>query len=310
MPAGWRTKSAHVVRSAQTLRRTLTLKLTPSPDPYPFPREHASLNHLQELFRHRELIYNLVVRDLKGRYKGSAMGFLWTLLNPLGMMVVFTIVFTIMMPNNQLPHYPLFLLAGLLPWNFFSSGTMIGTNSVVANSALVKKVYFPLEVLPASSVLASLVNFLLALVVLFGVLLLFRTPITAWILMLPLVILIQTCFTLGVAMFLSTLNVFYRDTLIVLDVVMQAWFFLTPIFYPIEILPRSYQVMGITLDIRRLVYILNPMASIVAAYRDLLYWGAHTDLAFLSRTAATALLVLIIGYWFSVRYSGQFGEEL
>ena len=128
------------------------------------------------LFLYRELVRNLVVSELKGRYKGSVLGFVWTLLNPLGMMLVFTLVFGVLWPNNGIEKYPLFLLCGLLPWNFFQASVMGSTNSIVANGNLVKKVYFPREVLPTSTVLSQLVNFLLAFLVLFGVLLVFRVP--------------------------------------------------------------------------------------------------------------------------------------
>ncbi len=112
------------------------------------------------------------------------------------------------------------------------------------------------------------------------------------------------------ALILSTLNVFYRDTLMIMDVVMLAWFFLTPVFYPIEVLPRSYALLGLHLDVHRITYILNPMASLISVYRDLLYWGYRTDLDFLLRTALTALAVLVFGYWFFIRFSGRFGEEI
>ena len=265
---------------------------------------------LVRLYQFRELIYNLVQRELKARYKSSVLGFVWSLLNPLGMMVVFTIVFSVLMPNNTVAHYPIFLLCGLLAWNFFSASIMTGTNSIVANGNLVKKVYFPREVLPIATVLANLVNFLLALVVLFAALLVFRIPLSLWIWQLPFIILIQTCFTLGIVFLLSTAQVFYRDTLLVLDVVLLAWFFLTPVFYPISFLPTSYEVLGVTVDVQRLMYILNPMASLINMYRDLLYWGYRTDPDFFWRTSLTALSVLAIGYWVFVKYSGEFGEEV
>ncbi len=268
------------------------------------------IRHLGELVRARDLVYQLVVRDLKARYKNSVLGFVWSLLNPLAMMIVFTIVFTVIVPNNQVANYPIFLLAGLLPWNFFSSAVMVGTNSVVANGGLVKKVYFPREVLPLSSVLANLVNFLLALVVLFVAIVVFRIGFSSWLWMLPIVIFIQTCFTLGIVFFLSTLNVFYRDIMMVMDVVMLAWFFLTPVFYPISLLPSGYRVLGLVIDVRRWMYIVNPMASLTAAYRDLLYFGVYTNLDFFLRTAATALVVLAAGYLFFIRFSGRFGEEV
>jgi lipopolysaccharide transport system permease protein len=273
-------------------------------------RKISLMRHLRELGQYRELILNLTIRELKARYKSSALGFLWSLLNPLGMMLVFTFVFTVMWPNNQMEKYPLFLLCGLLPWNFFSAGVMASINSIVGNANLVKKAYFPREALPTSTVAANLVNFLLGLVVLFAVLFIFRARFSSWLWLLPFVILIQTCFILGIGLILSTLNVYYRDTIMIMDTVMLAWFFLTPVVYPITNLPDSYTVFGITLNVHRLVYILNPMASLIAAYRDLLYWGYRTDLDFLLRTAVTSLAILAFGYWFFVRFSGRFGEEV
>ena len=234
---------------------------------------------------------------------------MWSLLNPLGMMLVFSLVFTVMMPN-QIERFPVFFLSGLLPWNYFSGGVMTTTNSIVFNAGLVKKVYFPREILPIAAVLSTLVNFLLSLVVLFGVLIVTRAQFNTWLWLLPIIILVQTCFVLGFSFVLSTLQVFYRDTIMIMDVVMLAWFFLTPVVYSIDILPNSAQLLGVTLDVRRWMYILNPMASLIAGYRDLLYWGYRTNLDFFLRTAITSLVVLLAGYWFFLRFSGRFGEEL
>jgi ABC-type polysaccharide/polyol phosphate export permease len=183
-------------------------------------------------------------------------------------------------------------------------------NSIVANANLVKKVYFPREVLPIASVLAELINFLLAFLLLFAALIVFRAQFSPWLWTLPFVILIQTCFTIGMAFFLSTLNVFYRDTMMIMNVVMLAWFFLTPVFYAINILPGSYVLWVVSLNPQRLAYILNPIASLINIYRDLLYWGYRTDLDFFVRTTVTALIFLVAGYWFFIRYSDRFGEEL
>ncbi len=266
--------------------------------------------HLRELLRYRELMLNLTLRELKARYKGSLLGFFWSLLNPLGMMLIFTFVFTVMMPNRQLPNFPIFFLCGYLPWQFFSAGVMASTGSIVGNSNLVKKAYFPRETLPTAAVLAALVNFLLAMVILFVAILATKTRLSPYIWLLPVVVAIQTCFVLGIALILSTLNVFYRDTMIIMEVVMQAWFFLTPVFYPIEILPRSYQLLGVTIDVHRLMYVFNPMASLIASYRDLLYWGYRTNLDFLLRTGLTVLIILLVGYLFFLRYRNRLGEEL
>lgn len=264
---------------------------------------------LSTLWRYRELILNLALRELKVRYKNTVLGFFWSLLNPLGMMVVFTAVFTVFM-RSEVENFPIYALCGLLPWNFFSAAVMGSINTIVNNANLVTKVYFPREVLPIATVLANLFNFLLTLVVLFAALIVVRAPVSQWLWLLPVVILIQSAFILGLAFILSALNVFYRDTLMVMDVAMLAWFFLTPIFYPLEDLPRSYPIGGFEVDIHRTMYILNPMASIINTYRDLLYRGYRTDFDFFARTAVTAFLVLFIGYWFFCKYSSRFGEEV
>ncbi|MBE2237882.1 MAG: ABC transporter permease [Caldilineaceae bacterium] len=248
--------------------------------------------------------------SLKGRYKNSALGFVWSLLNPLGMMLVFTIVFGFLMPDVRVEKYPLFVLTGLLPWNFFSASINAGLYSVVGSSNLVKKVYFPREVLPIASVLSQLINFLLAFAVLFVALIVFQASFSPWLWTLPFVILIQTVFSTGVVLILSTLNVFYRDTAMITEVVMLAWFFLTPVVYSVALLPETIQVLGVALPLQRLVYIFNPVASLIAIYRDLLYWGYRTDVDFFIRTALTALAVFAFGYWFFLRYSERFGEEL
>ena len=268
------------------------------------------LARLRELFRYRELLRNLVVSELKARYKNSVFGFFWSLLNPLGMMLVFTLVFGLLTPNVTIEKYPLFLLCGLLPWNYFSTSVQGSLYSVVGHGNLIKKVYFPRAVLPAATVTSQLINFLLAFIVLFVALVVFQARFSPWLWLLPLVILIQTVFTLGIAMILSTLNVFYRDTAMIMDVVMLAWFFLTPVFYSTSMLPATVTLLGITFSPQRLLYIVNPMASLVNIYRDLLYWGYRTDLDFFVRTAVTAVVVFVFGFWFFHRYAERFGEEL
>jgi len=274
------------------------------------------ISRLRELYRHRELIENLVVRDLKVRYKNSVLGFVWSLLNPLLLMVVFTIVFTIMLPNLTIPKFPVFVMCALLPWNFFNTSVMSALNSIVHNGHLIKKVYFPREVLPISTVLSNFVNFILSLPVLLLLIIFFKVPITVWILYLPLIMLVQVAFTVGVSLILATVNVFYRDTGVIMEVVMQAWFFLTPVFYPVDLLPEWKTVWGVALPIRRLTYILNPMASIIASYRSVLYGftngspPAAPAFDFFSRTVVTALLCMVIGYAVFTKYSHRFGEEV
>jgi len=267
------------------------------------------IRRVKELYQYRELLRNLVVRDLKVRYRNSVLGVLWSLLNPLLMTLVFTVVFTLMIPSD-IPNYPVFFMCGFLPWTFLSSSLNGATGSIINNSNLIKKVYFPRDILPLSDVLANLVQFLVALLVLFAMVYVFQMKFTLAVLMLPLIILTQVMFVAGLALLLSTANVFYRDTQHILSVVLQAWFFLTPIFYPITVLPESAEILGFTLDIQLWVRRLNPMASLIASYRDVVYRGDFTGLDFFLRTFVTCLTVLLIGYYVFCRFSPLFGEEV
>ena len=265
---------------------------------------------IHEVWQYRELTRNLVVRDLKVRYKSSVLGVAWSWLSPLLMMIVYTLFFTVFFMRRDIHHYPVFLLCGTLPWSFFADSVVQATGSIVGNAHLIKKVYFPREVLPLSIVLSNLVNFLIALPVFFLLALISGATLSWPILLLPITILIQMAFTLGLGFFLATLNVFYRDTQHILNVIIQAWFFLTPVFYPIQTVPREANLLGIHFNAQLWLRRLNPMASVIASYRDLLYWGAPTGLDFLLRTAAEALVMLVVGYLVFLRYSPRFGEDI
>ena len=253
-----------------------------------------------ETLRYRELVRNLVARDLKVRYRNSVLGFIWCLLNPLFMMGVFTFVFSILL-RSTIPNFPVFVLVGILAWNFHTTAMMGAVDSVVKNATLVMKVYFPREVLPISVVLANGVNFLLALIALFAMIIAFRVHLSYSLIFLPLIFLVQVIFASGLALILASVTVFYRDVGIIMDTVLTAWFFLTPVFYRLEDVFPTYT---------RLVYIANPMASIISAYRDVLYYGGPPAPDFLARTLFTAVLVLVAGYAFFQHTAKRFGEEL
>lgn len=258
-----------------------------------------------ELLRYRELVANLVARDLKVRYKSSVLGFLWSLLNPILMMLVFYVVFTVLLARG-IQAFPLFILSALLPWHFFATSVTAGLKSIVAHASLVKKVYFPREVLPLSLVLANLVNFLLAVPVLIILMLLFGAPFTWNLIYFPLILIIELIFVLGITLALSAVYVFFRDTEVIVEVLLTAWFFLTPVFYRMDDLTQAWH----GLDVKRIMYILNPMASIIESFRLIFYNGATPDLYFLLRTFVTAVVVLALGYWVFLRLGKSFGEEL
>lgn len=263
-----------------------------------------------QLVAYRDLVRNLVLRDLKVRYKNSVLGFFWSLLNPLLMMIILTVVFTVMVRIANVQRFPLFILTGLLPWNFLSVSLIVSTRSIVDNAHLIKKVYFPREVLPLATVLSELVHFFLALVVLFALLPIFGVGFTPWISFLPLLMLTQSIFIVGLALFLSTLNVFFRDTQTIMGVATNAWFFLTPIIYPLSTLPRDFQLGALTVDVQRLVMALNPMASLVTCYRTVILEGEPPAFDLWYRSLIVAVVSLLVGYLVFHRYSRAFGEVL
>jgi lipopolysaccharide transport system permease protein len=256
--------------------------------------------HLAELLGYRELIRNLVARDLKVRYRNSVLGFVWCLFNPLLMMVVYTVVFTVMMRSN-IQKFPVFILVGILAWNLNNTSLTGAATSIIDNSGLVMKVYFPRELLPLSVVFSNTANFVLALIALFAVILIYQVHLGPSIILLPVILAVQVAFSCGLSLFLAAITVFFRDVEIITQTLMLAWFFLTPIFYRLEDVFPQYS---------RILYIANPMASIIAAYRDVLYYGTWPALDFFSRTAVTAVVVLVLGYLFFNHFADRFGEEL
>ena len=271
----------------------------------------ATLNVLRETWAYRDLLRNLVVRDLKTRYKRSVLGFAWSFLNPLFMVMIFTVVFTVIARAQNVPNYPLFALCGLLAWNFLAGSVSGAARSIVGNAHLIDKVYFPRELLPISVVFANLINFILSLIVFFVLLLLFRVPLSWWVLSLPIIIAVQFVLVVGLALIVAALNVFYRDVEHVLDVGLLAWFFLTPIFWELELLPNKLPLPwgdgGI--DIWLLEYRLNPMASLVTDYRYILLY----DYGIIRHTVVPlviGLVCLVVGWYFFRRNAHRFAEEI
>lgn len=258
----------------------------------------------RETWKYRGLLRMLIVRDLKARYKNSALGVTWSFLQPLGMMLVLSFAFTQLNRSGgtDRPNVHVLILAGYLAWTFFSASVVGGAGSVVANAGLVTKVYFPRVILPVASVLSSLVNYLLALPVFIVVALVSGSTLHLSMLFLPIAVLIQTILSIGLALMLSTLNVFYRDTQFIVDLGMLALFFITPIWYDVS----AIEVTGFALWVRR----LNPMASLVTIYQELMYHGRVTAFDFWLRTAVTAVGVLIVGYVVFRRYEARMGEEV
>ena len=224
---------------------------------------------IRALVRYRALVQSLVSRELKARYRGSVLGFLWSFVNPLLLLLTYTLVFTVILPNRQPDIQPffLFLFCGILPWTWFQASLAESSGVIIAGGNLIKKVLFPAEVLPAVTVLANLVHFLLALPILVAFLALQgRLSWTA--LLLPLPILVQFVLSLGLALFLSALTVHFRDIQSILTHVLHLWFFATPVIY-------SYAAIGEGTLLRRALR-LNPMTHVIVTYQQMLFHG-HVD---------------------------------
>jgi lipopolysaccharide transport system permease protein len=218
------------------------------------------------LVRYRALVQSLVSRELKARYRGSVLGFLWSFVNPLLLLLTYTLVFSVILPNRQpdIQPYFLFLFCGILPWTWFSASLAESSGIIIASGNLIKKVLFPAEVLPTVSVLANLVHFLLGLPILLAFLA-WKGHLAWTALLLPLPMLVQLVLTLGLAFLFSALAVHFRDLLNILTHVLHLWFFATPVIY-------SYAAIGEGTLLRRALR-LNPMTHVVVTYQQMLFHG-------------------------------------
>ena len=249
------------------------------------------VNELRQLYRYRQLIATLTARDLKARYRGSILGYFWSLANPLLLLTVYTIVFTVFFPANAIQPYPLFLFAGILPWTFFSAATLESTSAIAANAGLIKRVMFPAEALPLVVVLSHLVHFALAvpILVLATVGFALHHDIAmrpTMILVLPLMLL-QTFFVAGISMTVSSAAVLFRDLRDIITNLMTLGFFLTPILYTIE---------GIPSRALRALLRVNPMTPFVVSYQDVLFWGRLPALSDTVLMMAYALASMALGF--------------
>ncbi len=263
------------------------------------------VSRLSELLGRRELIRNLVLRQLKIRYKSSSLGFLWSLLNPLIMALVYWVVFSSIFAGARgagIEHYAAYLVSGLFAWNFFAGSISDSANAFVGNVSLVKKVYFPRIILPLSAVLTNLVNFILSLVVVFILLFAWGRPLGFSLVMLPLLMLIGFMLAAGLSFFLCCLNVLFRDVEHILQVVLFAGFFLTPVIYPYS--------RVVTTPKLHLLYFLNPMASLIVCYQNVLYDGVFPPPAFVCVPLVFSIVLLVSGYCFLTKVEAMVIDQL
>jgi lipopolysaccharide transport system permease protein len=276
------------------------------------------IDRLKDLWVHRELLYNMTVKELKVKYKRSVLGFFWSFMNPLIMLAVFSLVFSILVKGGDMEWFVVYLMAGLLPWLFFVNCVMQSVGSVVGNPGLVKKVYFPREVLPLAAVGANIFHFVMQMLVFFVFLLIIQWHFSIYLLFLPLVMLMEIAFTLGLVMFFSAANVYLRDVQHFLEVATMAWFWLTPVVY---IVGQVQSVLGAWFRL----YLLNPMTNIIQLWQYIIYnphvyasksyLPEHLPVVYLSfwgitGTAVLSVFLLVFGYYYFIRKERGFAEQI
>jgi len=258
------------------------------------------MNTLKELYHYREMIFSLVRKELRGRYKGSVLGFIWTFLNPLLQLTVYTIVFSVLFPTT-IDKFYIFLFIGLIPWLFFNTSLAGGATSVVSQENLIKKIYFPRQVLPIAYVSSAFINMLLTFLVIFAVLIISGYGINLKVLWaLPIVMVVEYLLALGMAMIFSALTVYFRDLEYILGIVAMAWMYLTPILYEVETIPEAF---------RPLIY-LNPMTGIILSYREILYYKKIPDLNILAAAVVAGVVFLVVGFFSFSKMQRRFVEAL
>lgn len=253
-----------------------------------------------DIYKYRQMIFSLVHKELRGRYKGSVLGFFWTFLNPLLQLIVYTFVFSILM-RQQIEKYYLFLFVALVPWIFISTCVSAGSNCVFIYGDLVKKIYFPREVLPISFVTSQFVNMLYTFVVVFAVIIFTKHGLNFHALLyLPVIMVVEYVLALGLTLFFSALTVYVRDIAHILGILTMAWQFLSPVMYPSSKVPAEFLPF----------WNLNPMAHVLDSYRDILYFKQVPDIKTLGLAVVMGLFFLVFGEIMFAKLQKGFAENL
>jgi lipopolysaccharide transport system permease protein len=256
-------------------------------------------NHIRELYDYRQLIWAIAWGDFKWRYKNSILGYFWSLLEPLVMLVILYVVFTNLM-KVQVEHYQLFLLLGIIMWNFFVKATSYGLNAIVGKPSLVQKVYFPRDILVISGCITALLQSLFESLIFIAFMIALWIPVSVNIFYLAYILSIYFILTLGVALALAALNVYYRDIQFIWAVVLQAGFFITPILYPLSIFSPTIQ------EILR----LNPIAQIIVTSRDSILYSVPPYLPSLVYPGIATMIIFVVGYAIFLKLEPRFAEEM
>ena len=259
------------------------------------------MGYLRTLLKYRELLYFFVLREIKAKYKQAVLGVAWAFLQPLALIVVFTVVFSYFarLPSDGAP-YALFSYCALLPWQFFAGVLSRGTGSLVSHQGLVQKVYFPREILLYAVVASAIIDFTIGGIIFWGLMWFYGIPLSIQSLLVLPVFAIQLCFVVGIILILSPLNVFFRDIGLLLPLIVQVWMYATPIIYPMSLVPERF----------RAFYVVNPMAGIVDAYRNLLLHGTAPEFTSLAIAALISGVTLVAGLMYFKRVEFKLADVL
>ena len=258
-----------------------------------------NMSIFKELYQYRELIKTNVHKEIRGKYKGSILGVLWSFLNPLLMVAVYAIVFPYLMRMTQ-ENYLVFLITGVIPWVFFTTVVTTGCNCVWINGGIIKKVYFPRSILPISVVVAALINFLISCIIILIFVFFSGIGFSLNILWLPVIALIQSVLSLGILLILSAINVYVKDVEYLVQFIMNLVFYATPIIYNVSMFPAKF----------RWVLYLNPMAHLIDAYRSIFYYKSMPNLESLGIVGLVSVVILVLGYLVFNKLEKGFAEEL
>lgn len=279
----------------RTVKVSDNYKLSPTYERFP-----NMIQRIKNIYAYRDMIYSLVRRELRGRYKGSVLGFLWTYINPLCQVIVYSAVFSVIF-KVEIEKFYLYLIIGMMPWTFFSTSVQGGSTCIRAQSDMVKKIYFPREVIPIAYVTSAFVNMLLSFIIVFLAVLFsgFGFKLQALI-YLPLIMVIEYLFALGIAFIVSSITVYFRDLEQIVGVIMMAWIYITPIMYNMEYIPEQY----------RQLIVLNPMTPIVEVYHQILYYRMVPTTNYLLLAGGASLVVFVVGFLVFAKLDKNFAEEM
>lgn len=253
----------------------------------------------KNLYEYRELLKSSIKKDVGGKYKNSVLGVLWSFLYPLLQIAVYAIVFPLIMRSNM-ENYTVFVCCGLIPWNFFSTAISRSSFTMIENGNILKKVYFPREILPISVVTSEAVNFIISTIIILAFVLGSGMGLTWYVVFYPLILLVQYVLLIGISLFVSSITVYFRDLQHFIGIALQLLFYATPIVYATNIIPESYQW----------ILRLNPMTFIIDGYRSIFYYQQQPDFMTLGMTLLISIVLCVVGYLLFNKLQKRFAEEL